>query len=90
MKRKHLIIRGIVQGVGFRIFAVECARKHNVAGFVRNLPTGDVEIVVEGGDKNVEDFVREVKYGPPSAIVEDVKIWEEPYKGTFKSFTIKF
>lgn len=49
MKRVHVLVRGVVQGVGFRAFVRRHARKLGVKGFVKNLPDGfTVEIVAEG------------------------------------------
>jgi acylphosphatase len=63
-------VRGRVQGVGFRWYVREAAQRAGLAGFVRNLPDGDVEIAASGDDAALEDFLKAVKRGPPGARVE--------------------
>jgi acylphosphatase len=73
--RRRLVVRGIVQGVGFRVSVAR--RAHGVAGWVRNLPDGRVEVVLEGEPETVaavEAFVRE---GPRGARVEEVEATDE-------------
>lgn len=75
----HLWVHGMVQGVGFRLFAERAARRLHLHGFVRNLPDGRVEIVVEGPKGSLEMFVAEVRRGPTGAVVRDVTAqWEPP------------
>lgn len=71
-ERYHLRVAGRVQGVGFRWFVREEARRLNVAGWVRNLPTGEVEIFAEGSRESLEELARRVAEGPPGARVEVV------------------
>lgn len=86
----HIIIRGIVQGVGFRWFLRGVARRLGLGGWVRNLPNGDVEAVVEGERKSVMEFIDWCKVGPPSARVEEVQVKTLPYTGKYKMFSITF
>lgn len=77
--RAHLWIGGVVQGVGFRFFAVRAARRHGVSGFVRNLPDGRVEAAAEGLREAVNGFMEELKSGPSGAVVRTVQVeWEAP------------
>ncbi|RLE72510.1 MAG: acylphosphatase [Thermoprotei archaeon] len=88
--RAHIYVSGIVQGVGFRWSAVRVAKNLGLRGFVRNLPDGRVEIVVEGLRSSVDEFIKWCHRGPPSAVVECVDvIWEEP-TGEFSDFDIRF
>ena len=88
--RAHLFISGIVQGVGFRWWMRRVARQLGVKGWVRNLPDGRVEAVLEGPEDSVRRLVELSKRGPSSAYVEKVEvIWEE-YKGEFDDFQIRF
>ncbi len=88
-KRLHLLIQGRVQGVYYRQSMKEMADLRHVKGWVRNLPSGDVEAVLEGEDIMVDDLVEWSRRGPSRAAVDHVRIdWEEP-KGDFKSFAIK-
>lgn len=74
----HIVVRGFVQGVGFRYFVYDRARRLGLNGFVRNLYNGDVEIEAEGERSLVEEFIKEVKVGPRAARVADVVIrWKE-------------
>jgi len=68
--RMHVIVRGRVQGVGFRWFVREAARRRNVAGWVRNLPDGGVEVAAEGMDRDIESFRSQLATGPDGARVE--------------------
>jgi acylphosphatase len=69
----RLEIEGIVQGVGFRWWARERARRLGLAGWVRNRPDGSVEIAVAGGSGAVEIFIDEVRDGPPGSRVDIVR-----------------
>jgi acylphosphatase len=64
---------GRVQGVGFRWFVREEARRHAIAGWVRNLPTGAVEIAAEGPQEALDQFLAAVRRGPSGAWVETVR-----------------
>lgn len=72
MKRVHLIISGLVQGVGFRYNARRKARLLNLTGYSRNLQDGSVEIEAQGTPEDLESFIHWAHHGPPDAIVESV------------------
>ena len=77
--RCHQWVRGRVQGVGFRVFALQQAQRWGVAGWARNLPDGRVEIVAEGDVQALEEFAASMRRGPAGARVEDVRVeWEAP------------
>lgn len=67
-------ISGRVQGVGFRLFALDAARREDVSGVARNLSGGDVEVVAEGDSEAVERFERAIRRGPSLARVDDVTV----------------
>jgi acylphosphatase len=74
----HIVVKGMVQGVGFRYFVYNRATNLGLKGLVRNLYNGDVEIEVEGDRSLIEEFIKEVKVGPRAAHVRDVAIqWKE-------------
>ena len=73
MSRIRLHVTGVVQGVGFRWFTRERARRLGLAGWVRNNADGSVEIVVEGSEGALERFVAEVRRGPDGAAVSEVR-----------------
>ena len=84
MIRAHVFVSGLVQGVSFRWYAIQHARRLEVGGFVRNLPDGRVEAVFEGPRAPVEAMVAWVHEGPPAARVSAVEVtWEEP-EGLFE------
>ncbi len=68
----RLRIRGRVQGVGYRDWAVRAARRLGVGGWVRNLADGSVEVVAQGARNAVDAFVAACRTGPPSARVTGV------------------
>ncbi len=87
--RAHIIVSGLVQGVGFRYFIHRKATELELRGFVRNLYNGDVEIVVEGEKDKIQILIEHAKIGPRSAFVKDIKVeWEED-KNEFTDFRIK-
>jgi acylphosphatase len=66
----HVRVSGIVQGVGFRWFVREKARRLGLNGWVRNLPDGSVEVVAAGDDGQLELLKEELRRGPPGAVVD--------------------
>jgi acylphosphatase len=73
MSRVRVEVIGAVQGVGFRWFAREAARRLDLAGWVRNRDDGSVEIAVEGDDAAVERFLAQVERGPRGARVDALR-----------------
>ncbi len=81
---RRIIVRGRVQGVFYRNWAVDTARRHALSGWVRNRGNGDVEILAMGRVEDLEDFASECRRGPFGAKVEDVsseKAPREPVRG---------
>ena len=84
----HILVRGRVQGVGYRYFAQDEAEVLGLFGWVRNLPDGEVEGFAEGPKIRLEQWIERLKKGPPSARVEQVAVdWQTPQK-TYSSFSI--
>ena len=73
---KRVIYSGHVQGVGFRITAFQVAQRHAVAGFVRNLPDGTVELLAEGEPAQVDSFLADVR-SLMGAYIQSADIQEE-------------
>ncbi|HZL31338.1 MAG TPA: acylphosphatase [Pseudolabrys sp.] len=69
---RHILVRGSVQGVGFRAFVEHHARQRDLAGWVRNRRDGSVEAVFAGPAKSVEGMIAACGYGPLSARVDQV------------------
>ncbi len=87
--RAQIIVKGLVQGVGFRYFVYNEAVKLQLKGYVKNLVTGEVEIEVEGDRSLVEEFIAIVRVGPRMAHVTDLAIeWRETRRG-FSGFQIR-
>jgi acylphosphatase len=84
-----MIVAGVVQGVGFRMYAQRQARSLGLGGYVRNLPGGEVEIVAEGDHAAVERLIAWARVGPPSAEVDAVRVTEEKPTGEFIGFDIR-
>jgi acylphosphatase len=85
---RHYLIRGRVQGVGFRYFTADVAAREGVTGWVRNRPDRSVEIAAEGEADAVDRFERAIRHGPPGARVDDVDVTENVPAGT-GGFTIE-
>lgn len=71
--RVRIEITGVVQGVGFRWFAREKARRWGLPGWVRNRPDGSVEIVVEGPASSVDGLIEMLRAGPPGSTVDAIR-----------------
>lgn len=89
-QRIHIFIKGKVQGVFFRQTTKVMAEKKNVTGWVKNLHDGRVEAVLEGNDIDVSEVVEWCHAGPVNAVVDDVEIITEQYKGEFSKFDILY
>jgi acylphosphatase len=85
----RIIVRGVVQGVGFRLYAQAEANRLGLRGYVRNLPDGAVEIVAEGPVDAVERLIAWANHGPPGASVEDVDVEYAEPTGEFSEFSIR-
>lgn len=87
--RAHVLVEGRVQGVWFRGSTEEVATGLGLAGWVKNLPTGEVEAVFEGPRADVEEAVAFCRRGPPGAHVTRCDVqWEVP-QGETKPFRIR-
>jgi len=71
--RIHVVVRGRVQGVGFRWFVRELARGLDLAGWVKNRGDGGVEVVAEGSEASVRLLMQRLREGPPGADVREVE-----------------
>ena len=71
--RVSVSVKGKVQGVGFRYFAMQAGRRLGLTGWVRNLPDGRVEAEAQGDERSLKRFVTELEKGPPGAIVDSLK-----------------
>jgi len=88
MITRRAVISGRVQGVGFRFFAERAAREIGVTGWVRNLPDGTVETVVEGEEAAVHRYLDRLRAGPRGGLVTRLDPEESPAQG-FSYFEIR-
>ncbi len=86
---RKFLIRGGVQGVGYRFFAQRAAAKHQVVGYVRNEADGSVEVLAEGPTSNMEAFKNELAAGPQWATVEQLEEINIEPTGLYPSFRIE-
>jgi acylphosphatase len=87
---RRFIVRGNVQGVGFRYFAVREARKAGIVGTVRNLTDGTVEAVAEGPQQAMGEFGAALERGPSYGDVSGVDETEMQPTGRYTGFDVVF
>lgn len=88
MERKY-IVKGRVQGVGFRWFTRDRAQKIGIRGQVRNLSDGSVEVFAAGNESQLAIFRKFLEEGPPFSRVKELIECQEPLPASMNSFTIK-
>lgn len=86
---RKFLIKGDVQGVGYRFFAQRAAARHQVVGYVRNCRDGSVEALAEGPASSVEEFKHDLATGPQWAVVEQVEEINLDPTGQYSSFRIE-
>lgn len=89
IRRRHFLIEGRVQGVGFRHWAARSAQKLDVTGWVRNLPGGSVEVEAEGSEESLDILETLLRKGPSSARVVRVTAIDSVVKESEDSFHIR-
>ena len=86
--KKHIVITGKVQGVGFRYWLYKEARQRNIDGWVRNKISGEVEALLIGNDAEVHNIIKFCEKGPPTSKVAKVKVQSYKKECLKKSFDI--
>jgi len=86
----EIIVKGMVQGVGFRWFVRRTALRCGLGGYVRNLPDESVYCEVEGPETMINEFINELNAGPPLANVSKVIVNALPDLVGYKQFEIRF
>ena len=86
---RKFLIRGEVQGVGYRFFAQRAAARHQIVGYVRNCPDGSVEALAEGPAGSVEAFKQDLAAGPQWAVVDQLEEINLDPSGAYSSFRIE-
>ena len=87
--RLTALVYGSVQGVGYRYFARAQARALGLRGYVRNQPSGAVEVVAEGPRAALEHLLATLRRGPATAAVSRVEASWAPAEQTFSGFAIQ-
>jgi acylphosphatase len=84
-------VYGRVQGVFFRYFVQNVARRLGLEGYVRNLASGDaVEVQAEGEKRQLNKLLGQLKVGPPGARVARVEVKWAHYSGRFDDFSVRY
>ncbi len=86
----HVCWTGRVQGVGFRYTAESAALDLKLVGWVRNLPDGRVEAIVEGSEKALKSFLEQIGSGPMKPYIRQTTVDWNPVTREFEDFRIRF
>jgi acylphosphatase len=89
MVAKHIKFIGRVQGVGFRFTAHRMANRHQLSGFVRNLPDGSVEMLAQGTADDIDDCIEDIKEYY-SGHIRDMNVEDVPLNPQYSDFKITF
>ena len=89
-KRVHIYCSGMVQGVGFRFTAERIAMSLGLTGWAKNLRDGRVEVICEGGESDLVDFISKMKSGPMKRYITGTQVTWQDATGEFAGFTIRF
>jgi acylphosphatase len=88
--RLTAIAHGRVQGVFFRDFTRREASALGLKGYTRNVLDGTVEVIAEGPRENLEQLLRRIQIGPPSAKVDRVEAQWQEATGEFRRFEVRY
>ncbi len=88
-KRYEVIFSGTVQGVGFRFTARNIAAKYKINGWVMNIPDGKVKLLAEGEEKDLNNFISELK-NEFKRYIDDCMLYEKKTVNDCEDFRIKF
>ena len=86
--RARLLVKGKVQGVGYRAFAARVALQRGLCGGVRNLDDGRVELAVEGSKDQILLLIEDAKIGPPASRVTAIEVEWSSASGRFSDFQV--
>lgn len=89
MTAKHIIFKGSVQGVGFRYTSQRAANRHNLTGYVKNLPDGTVEMLAQGSSRDVDDCISDIQ-NSFGGYIRETQINDLPPNPRYTSFNIAF
>lgn len=89
-KRMQIFFSGTVQGVGFRFTAERLARRFPLTGFVRNLDDGRVEVVAEGDEAKLTEFLTAIRESGMKDYIRDVEAHWSKAQNCFNRFSIAY
>lgn len=90
MQSYQILVKGNVQGVFYRAFARETARKLNITGTVKNMNNGDVEIIAQCSKETLSQFIKLLKSGPLGSNVSGINFREIATEKLYKDFNIAY
>ncbi|HUV35773.1 MAG TPA: acylphosphatase [Patescibacteria group bacterium] len=90
MVRVRIVVRGVVQGVGFRYFTLHLARGLGLGGYVKNRVDGAVEVEAEGEEGTVRAFLDDLSSGPRAAHVTGLEVENLQPGGGYNGFEVRF
>ena len=90
LERIHVYFVGHVQGVGYRRFVKQQAIRLGLTGWVKNLPDGRVEAIIEGYSDGLKTLVQKCRIGPSLSKVTDILVTVEPFTGEFSGFKVRY
>ncbi len=82
-------VSGLVQGVAFRYYTREQAQRHSIAGWVRNMSDGSVELVAKAEEHRLALFLKAVEHGPPMAQIDRVDCRDHSSDDVPQAFEIR-
>jgi len=85
----HLVVKGLVQGVGYRWFALKSASSYNINGWVKNLPDSTVEVQAYGDKGALNSFIKDLSRGPSFSKVTDVVVRWVEFESAYISFSVE-
>jgi acylphosphatase len=86
----HILVSGMVQGVGYRFFVQRLAKRMGLTGWVKNLFSGEVEILVEGPRGLIESFIKDLRTGHPYATIRNIQVEWGGRSGKYTGFDITY
>ncbi len=89
MVDRGFLIRGRVQGVGFRWWTRSLAHRLGVLGTVKNLRDGSVEVMARADEEAMAEFADQLRHGPPAAMVEEIERVATSLRNDVSSFSIE-
>jgi acylphosphatase len=84
----EITVSGRVQGVGFRWFVLDCALRHGIKGYVKNMPDGTVQLVAVGNQADIDLFLPEIRQGNRHSVVSNMTVEALAHYADYEEFVI--